>query len=155
MNRAETTIQGVELFVRLRPWSVLGATAHLTYLQTDIKGTTAVLRNRPQWRGGVAVHWVPRPDLDVHVQTVVVGRVPDSSIPTGPRTLDAYARVDGAVTWTPTQHWQVFLAVDNLFNAAYEEFVGFRAPGITPRGASAPAFSARGEPRRRGARLSG
>ena len=140
VNRAETTIQGVELFVRLRPWAVLGTTAHLTYLQTDIKGTTAVLRNRPQWRGGVAVHWVPRPDLDVHVQTVVVGRVPDSSIPTGPRTLDAYARVDGAVTWTPTQHWQVFLAVDNLFNAAYEEFVGFRAPGITPRGGVRASF---------------
>ena len=103
-----------------------------------------MLRNRPQWRGGVAVHWVPRPDLDVHVQTVVVGRVPDSSIPTGPRTLDAYARVDGAVTWTPTQHWQVFLAVDNLFNAAYEEFVGFRPQASPPAGASAPAFSAPG-----------
>ena len=51
MNRAETTIQGVELSVRLRPWSVLGVAAHLAYLQTDIKGTTAVLRNRPQWRG--------------------------------------------------------------------------------------------------------
>jgi len=30
-----------------------------------------------------------------------------------------------------TKHWQFELAVDNLFETAYEEFIGFPAPGIS------------------------
>ena len=126
--------------LRLRPWPYLSTTAHLTYLQTDIQGTTENLRNRPKWRGGFAVQWSPRPDLDVHLRALVVGSVLDSSIPTGARTLDAYARVDLAVHWTLTRHWQVFVAVDNLFDAAYEEFIGFPAPGVSPRAGVRASF---------------
>ena len=72
-------------------------------------------------------------DLDVHLHTIVVGAVLDASIPTGAGTLDAYARIDLAVHWTLTRHWQVCVAVDNLFDATYEEFIGFPAPGVSPR----------------------
>jgi outer membrane cobalamin receptor len=140
VNRSHTTTQGVEMSLRLRPWPNFSTTAHLTYLQTDIEGTTAKLRNRPKWRGGFAVQWSPRPDLDVNLHTIVVGQVPDSSIPTGARTLDAYARADLAVNWTLTRHWQVFLAIDNLFDTAYEEFIGFPAPGISPRAGVRASF---------------
>jgi outer membrane cobalamin receptor len=57
----------------------------------------------------------------------------DSFIPTGDVTLDAYARVDVAVNWTVNSTWAIFLAVDNLLNADYEEFFGFPAPRINPR----------------------
>ena len=140
VNRSHTTAQGVEMSFLLRPWPNFSTTAHLTYLQTDIKGTTANLLNRPKWRGGFAVQWSPRPDLDLHLHTIVVGTVPDSSIPTGARTLDAYARVDLAVNWTLSKHCKVFLAVDNLFDTAYEEFIGFPAPGINPRAGVRAAF---------------
>ncbi len=140
VNRSRTTAQGVEMSLRLQPWPYLSTTAHLTYLQTDIQGTTEKLRNRPKWRGGFAVQWSPRPDLDVHLHTIVVGAVPDSSIPTGARTLDAYARMDLAVNWTLTGHWQVFVAVDNLFDVAYEEFIGFPAPGVSPRAGVRASF---------------
>ena len=124
----------------LQPWPNFSTTAHLTYLQTNIEGTTAKLLNRPKWRGGFAVQWFPRPDFDLYLHTIVVGTVPDSSIPTGARTLDAYARVDLAVTWTLSKYWQVFLAVDNLFDTAYEEVIGFPAPGINPRAGVRAAF---------------
>ena len=52
----------------------------------------------------------------------------------------AVARADLAVNWTLTRHWQVFLAVDNLFDTAYEEFVGFPAPGISPRAGVRASF---------------
>jgi len=140
VNRSHTTAQGVEMSVRLQPWSYFSTTAHLTYLQTDIQGTTEKLRNRPKWRGGFAVQWSPRPDLDVHLHTIVVGTVPDSSIPTGARPLDPYARVDLAVNCTLTRHWQVFVAVDNLFDTNYEEFIGFPAPGVSPRAGVRASF---------------
>jgi iron complex outermembrane receptor protein/vitamin B12 transporter len=140
VNRSEVTTQGVEMSLSARPWPSLSATAHLTYVYIDIQGTTASLRNRPQWRGGFAVQWAPRSDLDVSLHTVVVGTVPDSSIPTGARTLDAYARVDLATAWAMNKHWKFFLAIDNLFDSAYEEFIGFPAPGISPRGGVRASF---------------
>jgi outer membrane receptor protein involved in Fe transport len=140
VNRSRTTAQGVEMSLRLQPWPDLSTTAHLTYLQTDIRGTRENLRNRPKWRGGFAVQWLPRSDLEMHLHTIVVGRVLDSSIPTGARRLDAYARVDLAVNWTLTRHWQVFVAVDNLFDTAYEEFIGFPSPGVSPRAGVRASF---------------
>ena len=71
--------------------------------------------------------------LDVLLKALFVGDVLDSSIPTGDVTLDSYARVDVAVNWTVNSTWAILLGVDNLFNADYEEFVGFPAPGINPR----------------------
>lgn len=112
---------------------MLGWTGHLTYVKTNISGTDEVLRHRPTWRGGFTVRWRPLPVLDIHLQTLVVGEVLDSAIPSGARTLNAYARVDLAATWTITSSWQALLAVDNLFDADYEEFVDFPAPRISPR----------------------
>ena len=140
LNRSRVTAQGVEMSLSARPWPGLSATAHATYLQTNIHGTTEALRNRPQWRGGFAVQWSPRPDFDLHLHTIVVGRVLDFAIPTGVRSLDAYARVDVAATWTLNKHWQFYLAVENLSNTAYAEFIGFPAPGISPRGGVRASF---------------
>jgi len=80
----------------------------------------------------VPLQWSPRPDLDVHLHTIVVGTVPDSSIPTGARTLDPYARVDLVVNWTLTRHWQVFVAVD-IQGILSQIFGGFPASQETIR----------------------
>ncbi len=134
VNRSEVVTTGVEMSLHVQPWPWLGLTSHLTYVETDIKGTDEALRNRPRWRGGLTVHWRPRPGLGVNLQALVVGQALDSAIPTGDRELDAYARVDLAVTWALSETWQVFVSVDNLFDADSEEVVGFPAPGIAPRG---------------------
>lgn len=133
VNRSQITTKGVELSVAVAPWSTLSLLAQMTYLESDIKDTDEALRNRPQWRGGFSLRWRPLPALDVNLNTLVVGKTLDSSIPTGDVTLDAYARVDVAANWTLNTIWRVFLTVDNLFDADYEEFVGFPAPGINPR----------------------
>jgi outer membrane cobalamin receptor len=133
VNRSKVITKGVEMSLNVDPWPSLNFLAHLTYLYTDIKGTSEDLRNRPKWSGGFSVRWRPLAMLDVLLKALFVGDVLDSSIPTGDVTLDAYARVDLAVNWTVNSTWVVFLAVDNLLNADYEEFVGFPAPSISPR----------------------
>jgi hypothetical protein len=47
---------------------------------------------------------------------------------------------DLAVNWTLTRHCQVFVAVDDLFDAAYEEFIGFPAPGVSPHAGVRTSF---------------
>ncbi|MDH3599563.1 MAG: TonB-dependent receptor [Candidatus Tectomicrobia bacterium] len=137
LNRDEVTTQGVELSLRVQPWSVLDFTAHMTYLDTDIEDSSAELRNRPKWRGGFAILWRPLPALDIHVSTLFVGESLDFAIPVEPngeRDLDDYSRTDLAVTWTVVPKVQLFVKVDNLFDADYEEAIGFPAPGINPSG---------------------
>jgi hypothetical protein len=58
--------------------------------------TPSVKAGPPQRRHWNRSPWSSRLDLDVHLHTIVVGAMPDSSIPTGARTLDAYARVERA-----------------------------------------------------------
>jgi outer membrane cobalamin receptor len=134
LNRDDVTTEGVEMTMQVQPWSILALTAHLTYVETDIEDRDARLRNRPKWRGGFGIHWRPLAVLDLNLQALFVGDVLDFSVPTGERELDAYTRVDLAVTWRVTSIWELFLAIDNAFDEDYEEAIGFPAPGISPRG---------------------
>jgi vitamin B12 transporter len=134
LNRDDVTTEGVEMSLQVQPWSMLGLTAHLTYVETDIEDSAARLRNRPKWRGGFGIHWLLLAVLDINLQALFVGDALDFSVPTGERELDAYTRVDLAVTWRVTSVWEIFLAIDNVFDEDYEEAIGFPAPGISPRG---------------------
>jgi outer membrane cobalamin receptor len=140
VNRDDVTTQGVELSLQIQPVSPLRFTAHLTYLETEIKNSDAELRNRPKWRGGFAILWHPLASLDLNLDALFVGDSLDFSVPTGERELDAYTRADLALTWHINPHWQLFLAVDNLLDEDYEDAIGFPAPGLRPRGGVRATF---------------
>ena len=134
LNRDDVETKGVEMHLHVQPWSELQVNAHLTYVDTDIKDSPAELRNRPRWRGGFDIDWRALPTLRLNLALLAVGDSLDFAVPTGERELDAYARVDVAATWTFSPNWDLFLAVNNVLDADYEEAIGFPAPGINPRG---------------------
>ncbi len=134
VNRDKVETKGVEMHLQVQPWPELQVNSHLTYIDSDVKNSTAELRNRPRWRGGFDINWRPLPVLSLNLALLAVGDSLDFAVPTGERELDAYARVDVAATWTFRPHWELFLAVDNVLDADYEEAIGFPAPGINPRG---------------------
>jgi iron complex outermembrane receptor protein/vitamin B12 transporter len=125
--------QGIELGVGAAPVPGVDIRGHLTYVRTDIVGSAQQLRNRPRWRGGLKLGWRPISKLLLSSQLLFVGRVFDSSIPTGDRTLASYARIDTAATYTLHRRIDVTVTIDNVTDAAYEEAVGFPAPGRTVR----------------------
>lgn len=135
VNRSEIAAHGMELEADVQATERIHLSSHLTHVRTDIAGTEEELRNRPEWRGGVMVRWQPRATVVVNVDTLFVGRVLDSSIPTGDRSLAPYARMNLAVTWSwaAAPAWRYVAAVDNVFDADYEETVGFPSAGVTPR----------------------
>ena len=57
----------------------------------------------------------------------------DSSIATGDVRLPAYTRVDVSAVWQLSPRFETYLAIDNLTDEQYEQFVGFEARGIVPR----------------------
>jgi len=133
VNRSEIRADGVEATLTVAPSRRVSVGAHLTYTRTDIVGTDEELRNRPEWRGGVSCRWRPSRDVLLTARGLYVGESLDSSIPTGDVTLDDYVRFDLGGQWQVRKGLLMFAAVDNVFDARYEEYVGFPAAGIAPR----------------------
>jgi outer membrane cobalamin receptor len=133
VNRSEITARGLEAGITIKPSVQTDLSAQVSYVDTDIVGTKEELRNRPEWRASLAFRWRPRTFLDLQFSLLYVGEVADSSIPTGDRDLDDYIRADLAAIWRTGDKWRYMLAIDNLFDADYEEAIGFPAPGIRLR----------------------
>ena len=65
--------------------------------------------------------------------TTYVGSAFDSSIATGDVRLSPYTRVDVSAVWQLSPRFETYLAIDNLTDEKFEEFVGNEARGILPR----------------------
>ena len=131
LNKVRT--QGVELSVTANPWPTASIQGWFTFLDARISGTNASLRNRPKASGGVAVRVQATPELTIRSQLQAVGRRFDLQIPTTQTRLPGYYRIDLAATYALSGKWKIFGAVDNLTNVAYEDFLGFSAPGTWVR----------------------
>lgn len=133
VNRNRVDTDGFELAGHLAVSEQWLVDASVTHARSRIAETNAELRNRPEWRGGLAAHWSPIASLRLSAAATYVGTSLDSSIPTGDVHLDAYTRVDVSASWQASEHFEAYLALDNLTDQQYEEFVGFESRGIAPR----------------------
>jgi outer membrane cobalamin receptor len=107
--------------------------ASVTHARSRVAATDAELRNRPDWRAGLGAHWIPFAALKLSAAATYVGSSLDSSIATGDVRLEAYTRFDVSASWQLSPRFEAYLAVDNLTDEKYEEFVGFESRGVAPR----------------------
>jgi iron complex outermembrane receptor protein/vitamin B12 transporter len=133
VNRDSVQTAGFELEGRYDPMAALGLRANVTYVDFTLAKGADPLRQRPEWSGGIDAVWKPLAAVEANLAWLYVGQTYDTSVPTGGMNLDAYNRVDVNVRWQAANRLIVALAVDNLFNAQYEDAIGFPAPGILPR----------------------
>ena len=133
VNRDKVVTQGGEAAVEYAFSPELTVRAHLSYLDTEIKDSDAVLRGRPKWRGGAIMTWQFLPRWRWVASVLALDEFYESSVPTGGIWLDGYTRVDTSLTWLATDALEVALAVDNLLDEDYQEAVGFTAAGTRGR----------------------
>jgi outer membrane receptor protein involved in Fe transport len=67
------------------------------------------------------------------VAATYVGNSFDSSIATGDLRIDPYTRFDVSAAWELSPQFEAWLAVDNLTDQQYEEFIGNEVRGVLPR----------------------
>lgn len=132
VNRSKVTIEGFEAALVWRPWPDTEITGEATRTQIDVK-PTGTLRQRPDWRGSVNVRQPLGPAWYVNANLLMVDRVFDSSIPTGPQNLDGYTRLDVNAAWQISSALRVTFALDNALDENYEEAIGFPSPGRRAR----------------------
>jgi len=133
VNRDTVTTRGAEATMEYVPLDQLNIMLHLTYLDTEVKDSDAILRSRPKWRGGAVIDWEFIPNWRWVTSALVLDKFYESSIPTGGVWLDGYFRTDTSLTWQATAALSVGLAIDNLFDQNYQEAVGFPAAGTRGR----------------------
>jgi vitamin B12 transporter len=133
VNRSRVVTDGIEMMLRLPLGSDIELQAHATHANSDIRGSDAQLRNRPGWRGGIAVDWAPGDAWTFSGRLLFLDEYFDSSIPTGMLVLEGYERVDIAATWRASERVTWRFALDNALDADYVEAVGFPAQGLRAR----------------------
>jgi vitamin B12 transporter len=137
VNLSTVHVRGLESSVDFTwdsPWGSLTATPRLSYTNARNQLTGAALRDVPSWLAGATLLWRPVTDWDVSFDINHVGSMVDNSVPTGDVTLTSHVRADLAAHYRILPNLALQLGVDNLFNAHYEDVVGFPAPGVIVRG---------------------
>ena len=133
VNFERLDIDGVEIQVTFRFFENLQLQAHATYLDTQLKGRDTPSRQRPDWRGGVAMQWSPSDTWLIDASWLSIGETFDTSIPTGDMYLDSYNRVDITTTYRPSDSFNILFSIDNLFDEDYQQAIGFPSPGSRAR----------------------
>ena len=133
INRERLTVDGVELQFDMRVNDTLSLVAQATFMDLEVKNSSTPLRQRPDWRGSVAMRWAPSEKWLIDASWLSVDETFDSSIPTGDLFLDGYNRLDVTTTFSVSENLNVLLSVNNLLDDDYAEAIGFPSPGTRGR----------------------
>jgi vitamin B12 transporter len=136
-NVGQASTSGVEVVAlwEVSPcWTLSG-----TYTRTDTRNidTGNELDRRPQDKAtvGLTGYFLDR-KADVRASLLYVGDRRDGTDPPtrSERRLDDYVTVNLAMAYRPRCRHEIFVRVDNLFDAHYQEVFGYGVPGISAYG---------------------
>ncbi|MCP3980976.1 MAG: TonB-dependent receptor, partial [bacterium] len=134
VNRDEVTTQGAELQVTCKPHPRFEVAANVTYQDTEIEGTDEKLRQRPEWIGGLRIHWRPIDALSWQVDAQGVSEMADASLVITDRfETEGFEIFGSALSYDIARQWQLRARVDNILDEEYETFIGFPGPGRSYR----------------------
>jgi vitamin B12 transporter len=134
VNRSEVETRGVEAALGWHPGERLSIQASATWQDFEDLVTHARLRHRPEWTGGVRVHWKPAPALTLDADAQAVSRFFDEQLPVpGRDTVEEHELVGLGAAWRFSTPWELRLRVDNLLGEEYETLIGFPGPDRSVR----------------------
>lgn len=133
VNRARVRSRGLELEASIPVIAGLSAQASLTYLDVDNERGAPPLRSRPEWQGALALDWRGSERLTLSFVGQFNSRFFDSSVPTGLIVQPEHVELNATATYRLTNELALSITGRNLLSAAYQEALGFLAPGRVVR----------------------
>lgn len=133
-NTVGAEIQGAEFFASARPIDRVFTRVKYTYMETKDVTARAPLIRRARSKLGADVGLSLAPGLNTDVNVNYVGPRDDldfSNFPPTRTELKAYTVTNLGVTYRVMKFLEVNGRVQNIFNAQYEEILGFGTPGIS------------------------
>jgi vitamin B12 transporter len=132
VNLSTVHVRGIETSLVFR-WGTLTASPRFSYTNARDQPTNTALRDVPSWLAGATLLWRPTSDFNVSFDLNHVGALVDNSVPTGDVTIPGHERADLAMDYKLFANLVLDLGIDTLFNAHYQEAVGFPSPGLVGR----------------------
>lgn len=131
INRDLVKDQGFEFEATAPVFKAFRFNGHVSYTDAKIEDSPEKLRDRPAWRGGIGLDWLPREGSHLHIDTIWVGERADFQLPV-PQfdTAEAYSTTNLVFNQKWTRDFSAFIRIDNLFNNKYQNFIGFPDPGF-------------------------
>jgi outer membrane receptor protein involved in Fe transport len=120
---------GAELSLGIQAAETLEFGLSGTYADVRSEPGGGPLRGRARTEGGLRVRWRPTRTFTIEASARSVGRVLDSSVPTGDRFLPGWWRMDLAARYQLRRGLTLTVAGDNLLNLSYEEAIGVPSGG--------------------------
>ena len=133
INRPGLDVDGIEVQFDYSAGERLSVHVQATYLDLELVGDDEPLRQRPDWRAGLSVRWLPAERWLLDASWMYAGETYDTSVPTGEQFLDAYDRIDLTATWRIRSNLDAVVSITNLLDEDYYEAIGFPAAGTRAR----------------------
>ncbi len=133
-NVFKATSRGIELTGRYAGNEGTSLRAYYTFTDSKDHEKDEQLLRRPRHSGGVVLDQQVRPGIGLNLSYRFSGERRDNDFSTWPATpvnLAGYGIVNVAANWKITPNIQLFGRIDNLFDAEYEEILGYGTVGIT------------------------
>ena len=128
VNRRSVRIEGLQYDAAATLLPGIHATLGAARLYYELPEGADPLRSRPRSKVSAGMSAALSETVSVQLKASRVGRVFDSSIPTGGRYLESYFVLDAGISYRAGKH-EALLALDNVFDRDYEQFIGFPSPG--------------------------
>jgi vitamin B12 transporter len=134
MNVGKAEMYGVESFASVTVTDQVKIRGDYTYTHTRDEATGLELLRRPANKASLATIWKPTDRFSLSTTIIYFSSWVDVNRDTAvfiPR-LDAppYTTVNLAANYDVDKHVTVFARADNLFNAQYQNPIGFMRPGL-------------------------
>jgi len=125
---ASIDARGLELAASWSPTDEIRLLGNVTRQELDRDGSSAPVRNRPEWIGGARLVWRASTRLRLEVDGQWVSERDDEQIPTGPGTVAGYQLYGSSLGYTLGELWALRARADNLAGKDYEALIGFPGP---------------------------
>jgi vitamin B12 transporter len=142
-NIAKAKTHGIELSASVHATTALVFRGSYTYTKTEDKATGLELLRRPKNKVGFDTNYRFGENGDINFNLIYVGTRADidySSYPAAQVKMPGHAVANLAASYNLTKSFQIFGRVDNLFNADYEEIIGYGTPGASAFGGIKVSF---------------
>lgn len=132
VNRDQVITQGAELGGRWQAIGNIDLRLNATFTDIEVVDTDRELAGRPRLAAGLGADWRWHPDWVLSMDYQWNDDVVDYSLYPGEivqETLSAWGRLDANLRWRPTREIELALVINNVLDEAYQQAIGFPAPG--------------------------
>ncbi len=127
-NLSSVRTEGIEAEAVVKPFK--GLTLRGTFTKTSTRDAShRELDRQPRTQGSFSINYNFLEKFNINVDDTIVSHSRAGFNSRGKRTNDGHNKLDVALTYDYSKHFQCYSRIENILNEHFDEILGFRAPG--------------------------